>query len=120
LIRECKVMVRRGAEFLVLLRCEADGGYWHTVAGGVDEGETYAEAAERELREEIGLVARPRDLERTYYYDDVRVQAFLVDVGADWEPTLNAEHDDYRWCAREEAALLFHWPETRELVHELS
>jgi hypothetical protein len=33
-MRESKVMVRRGDEFLVLLRCEADGGYWHVVAGG--------------------------------------------------------------------------------------
>lgn len=113
-------MVRRGGEFLVLLRCAADGGYWHTVAGGVDDGETYAEAAERELREETGLAARPRDLERAYVYDDVRVQAFLVDVDAGWEPTLNAEHDDYRWCACDEAAGLLHWPETSQLVRELS
>jgi dATP pyrophosphohydrolase len=117
--RECKVMIRRGDEFLVLLRCEADGGYWHTVAGGVEDGETYAEAAERELREEIGLDAEPVDLERTYWYDDVRVQAFLVDVDPGWEPRLNEEHDDYRWCTREEAAALFHWPETQELARTL-
>jgi dihydroneopterin triphosphate diphosphatase len=117
--RECKVMIRRGDEFLVLLRCEADGGYWHTVAGGVEDGETYAEAAERELREEVGLAARPLDLERTYWYDDVRVQAFLVDVAADWEPHLNEEHDEYRWCTPEEAAELLHWPETKELVRAI-
>ena len=119
MIRECKVMIRRGEEFLVLLRCEADGGYWHTVAGGVEDGETYAEAAERELLEEIGLVAQPVDLERRYRYDDVEVQAFLVDVAADWEPQLNEEHDEYRWCAPSEAAELLHWPETRELVQTL-
>jgi 8-oxo-dGTP pyrophosphatase MutT (NUDIX family) len=118
--REVKVVVRRGDELLVLLRCEADGGYWHTVAGGVHDGETYGEAAERELREEIGLVARPRDLDRTYLYENVRVQAFLVDVASSWEPTLNGEHDDYRWCVADEAAALLHWPETRELVRELS
>jgi dATP pyrophosphohydrolase len=117
--RECKVMIRRGDEFLVLLRREADGGYWHTVAGGVEDGETYAQAAERELREEVGLEAQPIDLERTYWYDDVRVQAFLVDVPADWEPRLNEEHDEYRWCSREDAARLFHWPETQELARAL-
>jgi len=118
--RESKVMVRRGDEFLVLLRCEADGGYWHTVAGGVEDGETYAEAAERELREEIALDARPVDLEQTYVYDDaVEVHAFLVDVEPGWEPTLNEEHDEYRWCSRDEAAALLRWPETKELVRTI-
>jgi (d)CTP diphosphatase len=117
--RECKIMVRRGGELLVLLRARADGGYWHTVAGGVEEGETYAEAAARELREEIALDAEPVDLDTTYWYDDVRVQAFLVDVPAGWEPTLNEEHDEYRWLAPDDAAALLHWPETRELARTL-
>lgn len=118
--RECKVMVRRGDEFLVLLRCEADGGYWHTVAGGVEPGETYVEAAARELREEICLDAVPVDLAQSYVYDDaVEVHAFVVDVEPEWEPTLNDEHDDYRWCLPDEAAKLLHWPETKELVRAL-
>jgi 8-oxo-dGTP pyrophosphatase MutT (NUDIX family) len=120
-MRESKVMVRRGDEFLVLLRCEADGGYWHVVAGGVEPDETYVEAAARELREEIRLEAEPLDLERTYVYDDsVEVHAFLVDVEPGWEPALNDEHDDYRWCRRDQAVALLHWPETRELVRDLS
>jgi dATP pyrophosphohydrolase len=118
--RESKVMIRRGDEFLVLLRCDADGGYWHTVAGGVEDGETYAEAAARELAEEVGLVAAPVDLGQTFVYDDdVEVHAFLVEVPAGWEPTLNAEHDDYRWCRPDEAAALYRWPETKELVRAL-
>jgi 8-oxo-dGTP pyrophosphatase MutT (NUDIX family) len=113
-------MVRRGNELLVLLRCEADGGYWHVVAGGVEAGETYAEAAARELREEIGLAAAPVDLERSYVYDEaVEVHAFLVDVPDGWEPALNDEHDEYRWCTPGDAAALLHWPETRELASEL-
>jgi len=112
-------MVRRGGELLVLLRCEADGGYWHTVAGGVEEGESYAEAAARELHEEIGLEAEPRDLDRTYFYDDVEVHAFLVDVASGWEPTLNGEHDEYRWLTAADAASVLHWPETRDLALEL-
>ena len=45
---------------------------------------------------------------------------FLVDVPAGWEPTLNDEHDDYRWCSRDEAVELLHWPEPKELVRSLS
>lgn len=117
--RECMVMIHRGDELLVLLRCEADGGYWHTVAGGVEEGETYAEAAARELGEEVGLDAEPLDLDTTYVYDDVEGRAFRVHVPAGWEPTLNEEHDEYRWCSPGEAATLFHWPETRELARAI-
>ena len=117
--RESKVMVRRGDEFLVLLRCAADGGSRHTVAGGVDLDESYAEAARRELREEIGLQAEPVDLDRAFVYDGaVSVRAFLVDVDPGWEPTLNDEHDEYRWCSAADAATLFRWPETKELVRE--
>ena len=120
MIRECKVMVRRGDELLVLLRCAADGGYWHTVAGGVEEGESYADAAARELREEVALEANPIDLEASYVYDDsVVVQAFLIDVPEGWEPTLNEEHDDYRWLSPEGAASLLRWPETQELARKL-
>jgi 8-oxo-dGTP pyrophosphatase MutT (NUDIX family) len=62
----------------------------------------------------------PVDLDRTYVYDDdVEVRAFLVDVASAWEPTLNEEHDDYRWCRSEDAAALFRWPETKELVRAL-
>ena len=49
--------VRRGDEFLVAHRSPESGGYWHTIAGGVEDGETFAEAALRELREETGLEA---------------------------------------------------------------
>ncbi len=118
--REVKVMVRRGDEFLVLLRCEADGGYWHVVAGGVEPDETYAQAARRELREEIGLVAEPGDLARSYvYHVGVVVHASLVDVPDGGEPTPTDEHDEYRWCSPPDAAARLHWPETRELVSEL-
>jgi 8-oxo-dGTP pyrophosphatase MutT (NUDIX family) len=113
------VIIRRVSELLVLLRCEADGGYWHTVAGGVEEGETYAEAAARELGEEVGLDAEPLDLDTTYVYDDVEGRAFLVDVSPGWEPTLNEEHDEYRWCSPADAATLFHWPETKDLARTI-
>ena len=43
----------------------------------------------------------------------VHVKAFLVDVVAGWEPTLNEEHDEYRWLRRDEAAALLFGPSPR-------
>ncbi len=39
-----------------------DEPYWITVGGGAEPGESLAQAAARELREESGIVAEPADL----------------------------------------------------------
>ncbi|TMM15633.1 MAG: NUDIX hydrolase [Actinobacteria bacterium] len=70
--REVIVFVRRGDEVLAVHRSPDQGGYWHSVAGGVEEGESYADAAVRELEEETGLVADVASLERTFAYEGIR------------------------------------------------
>ena len=111
------VHVRRGDEFLVLHRVEAKGGYWHTVAGRVEPGEDWAEAARRELREEASLDAELRDLGAFSYEPAMEGRAFAAEAPAGWEPALDWEHDDYRWCALADAERLLRWPEPRELLH---
>jgi 8-oxo-dGTP pyrophosphatase MutT (NUDIX family) len=118
--REVFVFVQRGDEFLVLLRSERQGGYWHGVAGGIEDGESPPEAAARELAEETGLEATPADLGRTYVYDAVTVHCFAVDAPAGWEPQLDWEHDEHRWCTVAAAEELLHWPEPREVLREVA
>src|SRR4051812_22114976 len=65
---EVFVFVRRGEDYLILRRSEKQGGYWHCVAGGLEAGETYAEAAVRELLEETGLEAPIVELDRHFVY----------------------------------------------------
>jgi 8-oxo-dGTP pyrophosphatase MutT (NUDIX family) len=130
---EALVLVRRGDEWLVLHRTPAFEAYWHVVAGAVEPGETAAEAAARELAEETGLDAAVLDLGRPFEYPlaeeseavrtrfapgvaAVRVDAFLAEAPAGWEPRLNDEHDEYRWCSPAEAEALLYWPEPRELL----
>lgn len=126
---EVLIHVRRGDEFLVAHRSPESGGYWHAIAGKVEEGEEMAAAAVRELREETGLeIEELADLGEFAYVREnwekepglrVHVKAFLVDVEPGWEPTLNEEHDDYRWLPREEAAQLLFWPEPAQLLRAL-
>ena len=127
---EVLIHVRRGAEFLVAHRALDGGGYWHAIAGGVEPGETFRAAAVRELWEETGLEAdRLEPLGEFVYVREpceaepglrVHVEAFLVDVEPGWEPTLNEEHDEYRWLPRDEAAELLFWPEPAQLLRALS
>ena len=126
-------MTRRGrSEVLVAHRSAGHGAYWHTIAGGVEPGEAYEEAAVRELREETGLTtARPVEVAQIVEYayplseepppvrdeypegvEAVQVRCFVVDAPDDWEPTLDWEHDDHCWLAPADAAALLRWPET--------
>ena len=124
LAQEVFIVVRRGEEFLVVHRTPRGGGYWHGIAGGVELGETDAQAAARELFEETGLVAEPDEIATPFVYaiDESRpitVRCFIVDVPPAWEPALNDEHDDYRWCSQSDAVELMYWPEPKELLRSL-
>jgi 8-oxo-dGTP pyrophosphatase MutT (NUDIX family) len=118
--QEVFVFVRRGAEFLVLHRAPEHDAYWHGVAGGVEAGEAFADAAVRELREETGLEAAPVPLDHRFRYEQVDVECFVVEAPAGWEPRLDWEHDDYRWCTAGEAEALLYWPEPRDVLRTLA
>jgi 8-oxo-dGTP pyrophosphatase MutT (NUDIX family) len=127
-----------GSEVLIVHRSPEQGGYWHVVAGGVEPGESVEGAALRELREETGLVAEleggvevveyvyplteePADIQSRY--DDsvaeVAVTCFRVAAPDEWEPALDWEHDDHRWCAPSEAVSALRWPSTADALRRL-
>jgi dATP pyrophosphohydrolase len=114
---EVLIAVAREEQFLVLLRAPFKHGYWHLAGGRVEPGETDADAAARELHEETQLAASTLDdLGDDLGYDDVSVHAFAVRAPAGWEPTLDEEHDEYRWCSLEDALALLRYEEPREVV----
>lgn len=130
---------RRGSrrEFLVLRRVPERLGYWGLVAGGVEAGETPIEAAERELAEEVGfepeteltelglslgyeLADEPAAVRARFdpTVERVALHAFAVEVPVGWEPRLDTEHDEYRWCLLEEAVTAMVYESPREALRE--
>jgi dihydroneopterin triphosphate diphosphatase len=123
-VHEALVVVHRpGPEFLVLLRSPDDHGYWHLVAGGIEEGETPEVAALRELSEETGLrgprlepLPHPLGYRREGTGVEVTLHPFVAEAPAGWEPVLNEEHVDYRWCSAKDATALLEFWEPRAAV----
>jgi 8-oxo-dGTP pyrophosphatase MutT (NUDIX family) len=115
-MNEAIIAVLRGEDVLVVHRSPQNTPAWHLVSGGVEAGETDAEAAVRELFEETGLEATVTPLGFSFVHDGIHVEAFTAEAPAEWEPVLDWEHDDYRWLPPDEAAKILHWPEPRKIM----
>ncbi|HEU4966390.1 MAG TPA: NUDIX hydrolase [Candidatus Saccharimonadales bacterium] len=97
--------VARDNKILIVRRAAHDwlGGVYELPGGGVDDGETIAEGAIRELQEETGLaITKILDTFDGFDYSTdhkprVRQINFLVEV-APGEVVLDPnEHDEYQW-----------------------
>src|SRR5262245_32386255 len=122
--RTARILLVDHDDRLLLFRCRVDadredrGHLWITPGGGVHPGETLAQTAVRELREETGLSlaeaelgpvvasasgewgSKPRYLAvDTFFY--VRVQALTVDT-AGFQPVEQRVLSAHRWWSRSE------------------
>ncbi len=110
-----------GWEYLLLRRPPERGGFWQAASGGVEESETVAEAAQRELAEETGLAAlRLEKIDFTYSFpveerwrflfapgvEMIVEHVFVARVAGQAEPRLSTEHDGFKWCRLDEALSL--------------
>ena len=96
---------------------------WSLPKGKLDAGESFEDAALREVEEEIGLRCRlGRELSAVSYTDRKGrpkvVRYWLMEpVGGEFAP--NEEVDEVRWMPYEEAARQLSYPHDRELMAEL-
>ena len=125
---------RADVQFLQIRRCRgALAGTWQPVMGHIEEGETAAEAATRELAEETGWDCRTPaasgtavrgfwqlEAVNTYFLQRLNCvmmsPCFAIEVTGDAEPRLDDAHDAHRWIPREAAAMRFIWPGQRTAV----
>jgi 8-oxo-dGTP diphosphatase len=110
-----------GPEIAVVHRPRYDD--WSLPKGKLDPGETWEEAALREVREETGLECTLGDELPPIAYQDRKgrdkvVRYWLMDAtGGEFEP--NDEVDELRWLAPDAAAALLTYPRDRDLLEDL-
>src|SRR5262249_7663614 len=95
---------------------------WQPVLGHAHQGATAVPAALREAREEAGLDRRDKAwvgmwaLEQLHPFFVAEIDCvvlsprFVIEVAEGWEPTINDEHDTYRWVHASQAWRRFMWP----------
>ncbi|HEX6419453.1 MAG TPA: NUDIX hydrolase [Acidimicrobiales bacterium] len=113
---------RRGVEIILVHRPRYDD--WSFPKGKLDRGESFEQAALREVAEETGLVCElGHELPAVEYLDGkgrtkrVRYWAMRVVDVVPWSP--NREIDGRRWATAEQAAALLTYEHDRLLLDEL-
>jgi len=113
------VVHRDGTAFAIIHRPRYDD--WSLPKGKLDPGETFEQAAVREVEEEIGVRGvLGRELPATTYADRkgrskiVRYWLMEATEAPDFVP--NAEVDEVRWLRADEARALLTYERDRELI----
>ncbi|MFV2029662.1 dihydroneopterin triphosphate diphosphatase [Neisseria sp. S1] len=129
------VLHNEQGEILLLERAD-NPGFWQSVTGSIELGETLADTACREVMEETGIVLEKSGLLNWHQQQEYEIFAhwrhryppgvthntehvFSACIPADTAIRLSAEHTRYQWLAISEAAKLVFSPSNREAILDL-
>ena len=133
-VRLIKVLIHDAERVLLLHRRPERGNFWQPITGSIEDGETPAETARREIIEETGHAAEPEDLdlEQSFMIESQYLESlhpmpiiasevtFAASLSAALEIRLDAdEHDDCGWFPFEEAYAMIRWTDDREALERL-
>lgn len=133
-LRLIKVMVHDDDRVLLLHRRPERGNFWQPITGGIEDGESPAEAARREVFEETGNHGEPEEtgmtqsfmIESAFLTSRYGVPVIASEVG--FAAALNSalpiklddeEHDQYGWFTFAEAYERIRWTDDREALEHL-
>ena len=114
------VVCLRGPQVLLIRRGKAPRmGEWSIPGGRMEMGETVADAALRELREETGVTAELLGLIEVLDHISEHGHAVLIDFAARWvsgEPMAGDDAMEARFFPFEEACAKVSWSETERII----
>lgn len=113
-------------EYLLLKRIDSHGGFWQSVTGSLEEGETHLQTAVREVREETGIICHEDELIdlgitntfeiapqwRNRYAPGVthnEERCFALRVNKCEVVIDTKEHQQYMWADYEQAMSMLYW-----------
>ena len=113
-------------EFLLLKTRPERGSVWQPVTGGVEGGETPAQAALRETVEETGLNRMIEVIPLDFRFDfeargkRFEEEVFLACLDRDTDVSVDEkEHVDFKWVAAAEAEACIPYPEQRQALRKI-
>ncbi len=113
-----------GLEVLLLKTKPSRGEFWQPITGGVEKGESFAQAAKREAWEETGLRLEVHSLEEKFFFKksdrefEERVY-FAEALGLADIQVSPLEHSEYRWLPPTEALGMLGFESNRRILETL-